>query len=89
MIFVFRNFKFAIVPYGKTIKPQLSGKREVVERNGVKFETVLEVEYIWGIFNLVVFKVIFGSFDTLATFPKYDFQKTTSTNRTHNLSNFS
>ena len=39
----FWNFEFAIfndftiVPYGRNQKPQLSGKRVIVERNGVKF----------------------------------------------------
>ncbi len=36
----FENFKFTIVAYGsRNQKPQLSGKRTIVEQNGVKVGT--------------------------------------------------
>ncbi len=42
-------------------KPQLFRKREIVERNGVKFGAqLILVEQIWGTLDLVAFKVIWG-----------------------------
>ncbi len=39
-IFFFENFKFTmIVAHVEVKKPQLSGKRAIIEQNGVKFRT--------------------------------------------------
>ncbi len=45
------------------LKWTVTGKRLVVEQNGVKFGTV--VTHIWGAFDVVGFKVILESFGAL------------------------
>ena len=39
----------------------------IVERNGVKFGTRTLLTYMWGTYDLVVFKVILGSFGALVS----------------------
>ena len=49
-------------------KPQFYGKREIVERNGVRFwDSRVLVEHPWGTFDFRAFKVFLWSFGGLAT----------------------
>ncbi len=60
---VFRKFQLHHCILWRNQKPQLSGKRAIVERKWVKFSSC-----IWGTFGLEAFKVIFGSFGALSIF---------------------
>ncbi len=47
-------------------------------KRGEIWDSGVQVEYIRGDFDLVVFNVIWGSFCTLAVFRKYDFENAAS-----------
>ncbi len=62
----FENFEFTIVPYGET-KPQLSGKRAIVEQKGVKYGTQdhfrLYMCNFWNFGHLPSFMPKYGNFE--------------------------